>query len=323
MALYATSWHLLGIWVYGVNPQSTWWAEMVNFYNETKNFSFIFKEDGNPFFPYNFHLWSIPKEMRGSIVIYTTVMAVSRCSRNARLMTELGLMYYFMYITDGSYCAMFVAGMFLCDLSLLAKRDELPAILNRFRSAKTFIYYHLLLLSLYLGGVPSENRNMEQLQAARGWYYLSLLKPQAVFDFKWFYLFWASSLLVASIPHIWWLKRFFETRICQYLGRISFAFYLVHGPVLSTLGDRLYYATGWDDSSRFEHISHWHNIFQLPRSGPLGLEVSFLVPHIILLPVTLCLAELVTRCIDTPSVNFAASLYKRALADTTVKQAKA
>lgn len=323
MSLYATSWHVTGLWMDGIIPKPTWVDEMWTFYDDIKNFSFIFKEDGNPFFRYNTHLWTIPKEFKGSIVVYTTLMAISRCSRNARLSVQLALIYYFMYITDGAYCAMFVAGMLLCDLDLLAKRDDLPRILKRLGSAQSFIYAHLFVFGMYLGGVPSENRNMEQLQAARGWYYLSLLKPNAVFDHKWFFLFWASVFLVASIPRIKWLKTFFETRFCQFLGRISYAFYLVHGPVLAILGDRLYFAVGWEAQARHDNIPGWFNLLPLPRAGPLGLEISFLVPHIIIMPVTLCVAELVTRCIDTPSVKFASWIYRKSLADSTTKQAKA
>lgn len=323
MIMYATMWHLFGIWVRGTKPQSNWWDEMWAFYAEFKNFSFVYKEGGNPWLTYSFHLWSIPAEFKGSMVIYTSLMAFSRCSLKAHLWCEVGLVFYFMYVADGWYCAMFVSGMLLCHLDILAHKGELPRFLARLEPYKTFIYYHLLLFSLFLGGVPSENRDIEQLAKNRGWYYLSYLKPQAVFDYKWFYLFWAATFLVAAVPRINWLKRFFETRFCQYLGRISFALYMVHGPVLWTLGDRLYLATGWQTDEQMEHIGHWANKLPLPGSGPLGLEVSFLVPHIILVPVTFCLAELVTRAIDTPSVKLASWAYKKVLAEPPCKHASA
>ncbi|KAH7013909.1 acyltransferase family-domain-containing protein [Ilyonectria destructans] len=322
LLLYATAWHTFGIWVRGTTQQSSLGGELWELYIEFKNFSFVFKEGGNPWLSYNFHLWSIPVELRGSIVIYTSLMAFSRCSRTARLWCETGLIYYFMYIADGWYCAMFVAGMLLCDLDLLAKRGELPRFLRRLEPGKDVIYYHLLLISLFLGGVPSENRDVNQLAKNRGWYYLSYLKPQAVFDYKWFYLFWASFFLVASVRHIHWLKKFFETRFCQFFGRISFGLYIIHGPVLWTLGDRLYFATGWQTEEQLQHIPQWSNKFSLPKAGPFGLEISFLVPHIILLPVTCCLAEITTRAIDTPSVKFAAWVYKKTLGSSPTMRAK-
>lgn len=120
-----------------------------------------------------------------------------------------------------------------------------------------------------------------------------------------FYRFWAASLMVISVPHISWLKVFFEGSFCRYLGRISFGFYLVHGPVLWTLGDRLYAASGRVREGHVAVVPGWINLFPFPSYGPFGLEINYLIPHLILLPLTLCLAEAVTKIIDEPSVKFA------------------
>lgn len=317
MLVYATTWHMFGIWVDGAAPQKNWIDEMWAFYCEFKNFSYIFNSGGEPWLSYNHHTWSIAVELRGSVIIYTTLMALSRCTRTARLWCEAGLIFYFLYIADGVYCAFFLAGLMICDLDLLAKAGDLPRFLARLEPYKTVIYYHLLAISFYLGGVPSENRNLEFVTKTRGWYYLSLLKPQAVFDYKWFYLFWASTLLVAALPRISWLKRFMETRFCQYMGHISYAFYLVHGPILAVIGDRLYLAVGWQTEKHLEHIPHWANKISLPKSGPMGLEVAFLIPHLILFPLTIVVADAVTKSIDAPSVKFAAWLHRKTLAGST------
>ena len=219
-----------------------------------------------------------------------------------------------MYIADGWYCALFVAGMLLCDLDLLNANGELPGLFSRLECFKELIFCNLFAIAIYLGGVPSQNMDVAVLRASPGWYYLSFLKPQAVFDYKWFFLFVAATSLVASIPHIPWLKRFFETRFNQYLGRISFSLYLVHGPVIWTLGDRIYTAVGWSKESHAQVLPQWYNKLLLPKSGPMGLELSFLLPHIILLPITLWVAELVTKLFDEPSLRFAAWLYGKALA---------
>lgn len=321
--IYITMLQIFGLWAKNMTMQQSWLAEVWEFYREFKNFSFIFKEGGEPWIPQNTHLWSIPVEMRGSIVIFTSLIAFSRCSLRARLWCQAALIFYFMYVVDGSYYAMFSMGMLLCDIDLLADRGELSPLLLRWKPYKGFVYHHLLALSLFLGGVPALNRDIDQLARTRGWYFLSFLTPQAVFNYKSFYLFWASTLLVLTTPRIRWLKGFFETSFCQYLGRISYALYMVHGPVLWTLGERLYAAAGWVTDEHLEHIPAWCNKLHLPRTGPLGLEISFLLPHVILLPVTFGLAEIVTRMVDTPSVKVAAWFYRRTLEDVPVKQAKA
>ncbi|KKY14141.1 putative acyltransferase [Phaeomoniella chlamydospora] len=311
--LYMSSWHAFGIWT-SFERKINYRGEVWNWYAEFKNFSFVFRSGGDPWFLYNFHAWSIPVEFRGSIAIYTALMAVSRCTRNGRLWCEAGLIFYFMYIVDGWFGAMFMSGMLLCDLDLLAAKDNLPSFFSKFESFKELIFYNLLVISVYLGGVPSHTLDIENLRQSPGWYYLSFLKPQAPLDYKWFYLLFAATFLVAAIPRIPWLKTFFETRFCQYLGRVSFALYLVHGPVLWILGDRFYAAVGYTREVHNTGLKHWMNIFPLPQTGIIGLDVRFLVPHLILLPVTFWLAEIVTRTIDEPSVKFSQWVYQKTLA---------
>jgi peptidoglycan/LPS O-acetylase OafA/YrhL len=290
-------------------PQRIRRDELWKWYCEFKNFSFAFRLGGEPWFSYSFHTWSIPFEFRGSICVYTSLLAFSRCTRLARLGCEAGLIIYFLYIADGAHFAMFMAGMLLCDLDNLAERQQLPKWMGALSSVKTQVYYAMFTLALILGGCPSHQYDIQLLKESPGWSYFAFLVPQAVFDFKWFFLFWGAVFLVASTPRLPWLKGFFETRFCQYLGRISFAFYLVHGPVLWTLGQRLYAATGWYNDWQAAEIPGWVNRVPLPRVGPLGLELSFLVPHLILLPVTLWLAEIATTVFDEPSIQFSRWLY--------------
>ena len=311
--LYMCTWHAFGIWVDG-NQQSNFRDELWNFYAEFKNFSFAYRTGGESWFTYDFHVWSIPVEYRGSLIVYTCCLAFSRLTRNARLLGEIGMMFYFMYIVDGWFGAMSMSGMLLADLDILAEKDDLPGFFKTLEPYKKPIFYTMFLVSVLLGGCPSHSSDINVLRESPGWYYLSFLKPQAVFDFKWFYLFWASLMVVASIPRIPWLKAFFETRFCQYMGRISFSFYLVHGPVLWTLADRLYVAAGWVRESHVMNIPQWVNKFPLPKGGPLGFDLAFLLPHLIIFPLTLWLSEMVTKLFDEPSVRFSAWMYKTALA---------
>jgi peptidoglycan/LPS O-acetylase OafA/YrhL len=314
--VYVTSWHVFGYWNAACEPKSTLGEELWNWYVEFKGFSFVFKES-NSWVSYNPHLWSIPLEMRGSIIVYTACMALARATTKARLLCQLALIFYFLYIVDGYYGALFVSGMLQCDLDLLARTDGayFPRFLRRLEPYKTFIYYHLFFIAMYLAGVPAFKNDMEDFRQNPGWYWLSYLKPQAVFNIKWFYLFWAGNMIVACIPRIGWLKRFFESRFCQFLGRISFALYLVHGPILNSIGDRVYLAVGWTRAAddRLGPLAGWQNIFPLPKTGPMGLEIAFLVPNLLLLPLTLWVADLVTRAVDEPAVKFAAWLYRRML----------
>jgi peptidoglycan/LPS O-acetylase OafA/YrhL len=317
--VWMASWHLLGI--YSSNPiapapEKKFKDELWKWYCEFKNFSFVFQ--GEPWLTYNDHTWSIPKEFRGSLVVYTTVLALARCRTAYRLACEVALVWYFLYIVDGWFCALFVMGMLLCDLDLLMQnKDQLVTrLFSRLAPVKTYIFFAMFLAGLYLGGVPSITEDLQHLRDSPGWYQLSFLKPQAVYDFRWFYRFWAATFLMASLPHLPWLRAVFETRLCQYLGKISFGFYLVHGPVLWSLGDRVYAATGRVRDGHSTVCPQWINRFAFPSWGPFGLEVNYLLAHLILLPVTLWLAELVTKMFDEPGVKIAQWLYKKTIEPT-------
>jgi peptidoglycan/LPS O-acetylase OafA/YrhL len=311
--LYMVSWHLFGITTAYPPHQSNFRDELWNYYCEFKNFSYVFKTTGDPWFTYNFHLWSIPVEFRGSIIIYTAQVAFARSSRDARLLLQLALISYFMFITDGATYAMFVTGMLICDLELLAKQKNLPKFFYLLEPHKETLAYVFFAIGMYFSGVPASNPDIDVLRRSPGWYYLSFLKPEAVRDYKWFFLWLGATFLVAAIPHIHWLKSFFETRFNQYLGRLSFALYLVHGPVLWTLSDRVYLALGWARENNIEGLTQWMNIFPLKISGIYGLEFAFLLPHLLLLPVTLWSAEITMKLWDEPSIRFPHWIYKKTL----------
>lgn len=303
-------WHVGGL-LANFFPQKSLRDELWTWYLEFKGYTWVFNTSPAPWLSYNPHSWSIPIEFKGSIAVFTSLMAFSRCTRTARLWCEVGIVFYFMWIVDGAYYALFSGGVLLCDLDMLAAKDELPLWFPRPKAYAQIMWHCLLVISVLLGGVPSYDRDMDVLRRSPGWYWLSFLKPQAVFDYKWFYLFWAAMILVAAVPRIPWLRGFFESRFCQYLGRISYMFYLVHGPVLWTLGDRIYAAVGMWREGQALGLPGWANKFPLPRVGPFGMEISFILPHLILLPFTLWIAEVATTVIDTPSNNFCAWLYKK------------
>ncbi|KAF2850331.1 acyltransferas-like protein [Plenodomus tracheiphilus IPT5] len=311
--------HATGVWMNVHQMNGSFREDVKRWYETFKNYSFVFSTNHIEFSEsYHPHTWTIPLEFQGSIIVYTALPAFARCTRNARIWCEVALIFYFLYVVDGYHCALFMAGMLLCDLDLLAQADKLPRFLAMLAGFKEFLFFHLFIVALYLGGVPSfDTTEMDRytlLTKSPGWKWLSHLKPQAVFDAKWFYLFWAALFTVASIPRLPWLKRFFENRVCQYLARISFALYLVHGPVIWLFADRIYAAVGLDRSEHAEGIPGWVNKFPLSRKGPMGLELAFWLPQFVIFPVTLYAAEVVTKVMDEPSVKVSNWLYKKMVA---------
>jgi peptidoglycan/LPS O-acetylase OafA/YrhL len=286
--------YLFDLQARGVTRQQNWLSELWKWNVEFWRFSFVFDESGLPWFSYNDQLWTIPVEFKASCVVYATLLAVSRASAGMRVALLTGLIVYFLFLVDGWYVAMSLSGSLLCDFNLqVAQNTSLRAVV-KVNAGMRAIRYPLLLMAIYLAGVP----HYIDLAEHPGWYYLSLLKPHTMQDPKWFFLFWAGTLLVALVPHFSWLKLFLEGWCCQYLGRVSYAVYLVHGPVLWTLGNWVY-----------RHVEIVGR-----QSGVLGMNVDMLVSHLVLFPCTIGIAEVARRLVDDPSVRFSRYLYRKVTA---------
>ncbi|MCJ1440174.1 MAG: hypothetical protein MMC23_000657 [Stictis urceolatum] len=312
--LWMCSWHAFGWWCSPFEPQPTFWDELTKIWDEAIPFSYVFKGAGGfPWLYWNLHTWSIPFEFRGSLTVYITLLSLSMVTRKARFLCGAGLIFYLLYLVDGWYLAMFLSGMMLCEVDHLAARSELPQIFTKYEKYKKDIFLVLFVISVYLGGVPLATNNYDDLKKSPGWIWLSVFKPAVMAQHKWFYLFWGASLLITCVPRLPWLKDFFNGRFCQYLGKVSFSLYLMHGPVIWTLSDVVYKTIGWPrPGSDFVPPSYFA-MMPLPRVGPAGLEPAFLLAHVVLLPATLWVSNIVTVLIDEPSVKFAGWLRTKAL----------
>ena len=289
--------HVLNVRNPGFQPLESWAEDVQAWSSEFRRFSFVFDEGRSPWFSYNDHLWSIPVEFKGSMIIYTTSLATSRLSVRPRLLSLGGLVLYHLYAVDGWYAALFIGGMLLCYFHLIEQHETQHGHHQATRYQR-LVNYVLLFGGLYLAGVP-HCTPAEYLGQNRGWYFLSLWKPEAMADPKWFYLFFASISVVAAVSRIPHLRDILKSSLFQHLGRISYALYLVHGPILWTLGNYVYEFSG-----------------KIVLSGgwPLGLEPGFLLAHVILMPVTLCIASATTRGIDELSIAVSHNLYRRVCA---------
>ena len=216
-------------------------------------------------------------------------------------------------VRDGWYLAFFMAGMLLQEVEQWLDTRHVPSFPY---SSAPILALIFLLFSMYLGGIP-HCVNAACIRDNPGWFILSFLAPSIdlAYDPKWHYLLPAAVLLIMSIKRIPWLIRFFERPFSQYLGRISYSLYLVHGPVMCVFADTLYAAVGWGERGSVVHscLEPLVGVLPLPSWGPLGMETAFLVPQIILIPLTFGLANFVTWSIDKPSMGFSRWLYQLTL----------
>lgn len=106
------------------------------------------------------------------------------------------------------------------------------------------------------------------------------------------YRFWQS---FGAIQVIWactnmrFLQRLFEGPVVQYLGKISYAMYIMHGPVIHTIG--------WGMMGVF-----WNLFGSETRTQ---WEMGFALSALITFPCIIWAADIFWRAVDIPCVKFA------------------
>lgn len=149
---------------------------------------------------------------------------------------------------------------------------------------KSLIYVYTFVLGIYLGCQPQKSANKTP-----GWVTLYSMIPGHVGNPKRYWPGWGAILLVWSTSCYKPLQRLFDNRLAQYLGKISFSLYIVHGVVTHTIGYAL--------------MNNLDGV--LGRDDAINRAIGFGVGSGATLFFTIWLADLFTRAVDEPSVKFA------------------
>lgn len=306
-----TLWHVLRIETEWPKPQASYLQEVFHWATEFSQFAYPFRQPSDTWFSYDFPLWTIPIEFQGSMLVFVTLLMTARISIRSRMTLNTLTAFYFLYV-GGWQMFCFLMGVVLCELEILneAGHFRLPdnsfcRLLKRHDAACLIATFSV---GLYLASQPS----MKDLQIASGtpgWTRLITMIPKVYIAAQWwrFWLAISAPLLVFSVGKIPWLRRLLEGPVPQYLGKVSFALYLVHIPVATTIGDRIFRITGF--IRPLTPPSAWDSWISLPQIGPSGLESDFVLPQIFLLPITLYIAEIATKTIDEPSISLGSWAY--------------
>lgn len=351
-------WHATGLRVTGLQAprKSSIVVELVAWLKQTGKYVFFY--DGQSY-SYNHHTWSIPIELRGSVSLFAWLFALSRTPHKTRFLLTLALVWYLVFGVPGALLATFFAGMTVAELDLIASGsvqmslpwDRLVRALGRHPAVRAILLHVVLISALYLGSQPAgdgpDATKDTVLGKCYGWVILSKLIPGTYsdegFGHRWFWLFWASWLLLFACKEIGWLRRSLEGSFSQCsspstsnarvrlsadinrsadLGRNSFALYLVHGPMIGLFSERLFWLAGVkyrkDDIAQalFGHLwGRWYNAswFPFTDSGPFGLEPNYIFCAAVSIVAFLYVAELGTKLLDRPAVRVSRWVYVRFL----------
>jgi peptidoglycan/LPS O-acetylase OafA/YrhL len=272
--------------------------------------------DVNHYFMYDDHQWTIPKEFRSSMVVFAVLVTTSRMRSILRMATIFILCVYAIY-TARLYTSLFFAGMLLAEFDLVRQayyartKDNLPEFSTEKPRGRLYTIMHFpvlvykvmwasfFILGVYMISSPQEIQktpNYLPLQLHR-WGVRTLDKIDN------------SLLVVGSILTVWSvaacpsLGPLFNNPFVAYLGKISYALYLVHGTVIKSLG---YSILPWT-----LRLATW-TPEEVPLDKAWWLTVSSsqkVAAHLLgwLFVGTTCfwLSDLFWRFVDIPCVSFA------------------
>lgn len=240
---------------------------------------------------YDIHLWTIPVELRASMGLFATLLAVAGMKSRVRTYVLAGLVAL-ACVKDSWAMMMFWAGALEAELTLARVPSSAPALdaekssttgHNGRSSQETLGRAVLWVSSLFLMSQPFDGENTFLWQTLVAWI------PTSFSETRRFYTCIGSIVCFHLLNTSPTLTAFFRRRSMQYLGRISFALYLVHAFLLHTVGYALL-ALVWS----FTGVETL-----------LMREVGFVIAAVPIVACAVWAADIFTRFVDDPSVRFA------------------
>lgn len=285
---------------------------------------------------YDMHTWTLPVEMVMSMLLFVTITGLSRCKVPIRLVMMIMIMLY--CFRSVRWAAVeFLGGAFIAEVDLIQDEraykaaspqpaslededcnedqpstaglvspsaDKQPKSAALGSIAWTIFWWFQLIIALWICGWP--NHDVEKAPGL-AWLakhtpepYLSMGEAQYV-DWRaapWYIL--ASLQIVFACQQLPSLQRFLNTGPIQYLASISFALYLMHGPLFDSIGGRimtpiLRSVTSMDEAGGWEIFFVW-------IAGLCAVGIP-----------CLWAADLFWRFVDRPCVDFARWVERKCL----------
>lgn len=265
---------------------------------------------------YDVHLWTIPIEFRASMMLFLTMVGLARM-RTAVRMVCLAIVIAFSYRSDRWEMLLFYVGMVYAELDIIRGAHTDPATNHALQvypaapqqtlptsTPKPIDYVGtgqaadakasssklgrlgwglFATLSLYILSQPDVNS-----EGTPGWIFLSTFIPEWVEDKYRYFQIIGAIMFVFCTARMPTLQRVFNSAPVQYLGKISYAIYLMHGPVMHTVGYGIErWAWGITGTE-----GHWYTI-------------GFVLASVFVIPSVVWVADVFWRAIDAPIVRFA------------------
>ena len=300
----------------------TYHVQMRYWLREMFDLTNIFAPDA--VYPYHDqHLWSILAELKGSLCTYMILMGTAQCKKYVRL-AALCIMTYLFFLWNHWEVWVYILGAVVAqiDLLLTERYDEKKLTLNANRDLPpspphspkpghkhpppTWIEYLPSLANLQLRALgrifgfvtafyflsyPIDGSD----HYAPGYMTLNKMIPEWMDRKDKFYPNIGSAMLIFLLARAHPLtskwRRIFNSSLAQYFGKISFALYLVHGPILHAVGYMI------------PHRIWWALGMQMAEASDGTWAASVAIGWVISLAMSLWAADVWTREVESRCVK--------------------
>ncbi|KAK6497804.1 hypothetical protein TWF481_012206 [Arthrobotrys musiformis] len=244
------------------------------------------------------HLWTIPVEYVQSMALFLLVVVLAHLRRGFRVYIAIPSCYLFWVYYQKYDYPLFLCGYFCAEIHAamhdtptstplpISHQEGTEKEARRFKdTAKTIIFSFTFFIGLWLLSFPTRDGD-------NTWGYKTLcqiMNPNGYFTKRVAYHSFGAFILVWSLLYLPRIQACLTLPLFQYLGRISFSLYLIHGSVIRTLGHRLV-LEGWGG---FEEDAYGKR-----------MAVIVVVFLLAVFPVVMWIADLFWRGVEAPCTLF-------------------
>lgn len=232
------------------------------------------------------HLWAILAEMRGTLHLYGVLVVVAQCRPHIRLIAMLGVSVLYFYWNHWEVWV-FILGAMVAQADLMlgappilsAQRPDHdpdhdfepapPASVNhpvhdwtrygvsstRDRRFQRGLRYAAFVVALYFLSYPVDGAR----DYAPGYLWLNRLIPRFMVRKDKFYPNIGTAILLLALARSdastsrW--RRLLTSSFPLYLGKISFAVFLVHGPIMHSIGYMMPHKMAWTFGTELQALA--------------------------------------------------------------------
>ncbi|OIW26983.1 hypothetical protein CONLIGDRAFT_493802 [Coniochaeta ligniaria NRRL 30616] len=176
---------------------------------------------------YDGNQWTLLPLLKGSIWVYVFMVATAFTQQKYRMLLSFGMWMYFFIGSDSAFGMQFFWGVLLADLQNL---ESANAFLTERRRLCRILSIVFILLGLTIASFPEGHAEWMTWSRIE----LAILKPILPNDpdFPRFASGIGLELITLGLHFSPWVRDLLSSRYLLWLGKQSFAVYLLHGPLL-------------------------------------------------------------------------------------------